>query len=255
MKIIVSLTLVLSLGASVWSQTSRYDPAHRDPAKEHSSFIDFALKQVNPGNNDYGCQIDEMRKAALDSTIRTFDWWTTVVACGLLLLTLVVIVHQHRLGRRRVQISARFAAQLTNALHHAQRELEIVTSKHNELAESARRAAETSTKTRPADGDTRGAKAQLATARTVILAAKERDNSVGASGPAVQPTDPQPGESNVNYPAQLRAMQQRLLALQQDIEAGRKREDAGRERERNLQRELDKLRHNPASGQGAESRP
>jgi hypothetical protein len=255
MKIIASLTLVLSLAASVWAQTSRYDPAHRDPAKEHSSFIDFALKQVNPGNTDYGCQIDEMRKAALDSTIRTFDWWTTVVACGLLLLTLFVIVHQHRQGRRRVQISARFAAQLTNALHNAQRELEIVTSKHNELAESARRAEETSTKPRPADSDTRGAKAQLVTARTVILAGKERDNSGGASGPVVQPTDPQLGESNVNYPAQLRAMQQRLLALQQDIEAGRKREDAGRERERNLQRELDKLRHNLTGGQAAEGKP
>ena len=62
MKYCTICLLILLSWLPAWSQRSAYDPAARQPAKQGDGFVEFALKQINPQNKDYGCQIDDARK-------------------------------------------------------------------------------------------------------------------------------------------------------------------------------------------------
>ena len=74
MKCFIICLLILLSWLPAWSQRSAYDPAAKQPAKQGDGFVDFALKQVNPQNKDYGCQIDDARKLMVDETIKSVDF-------------------------------------------------------------------------------------------------------------------------------------------------------------------------------------
>ena len=63
-----------------------YDPAAKQPGKLRDGFVDFALKQVNPQNKDYGCQIDDARKLLVDETVKSVTSWALLVALSFLIL-------------------------------------------------------------------------------------------------------------------------------------------------------------------------
>src|SRR5689334_16179477 len=110
----ISLLLLLSQ-SSAWSQRSSYDPAAKHPAKQREGFVDFALKRINSQNTDYGCQIDEARKLAVDQTVKKIDSWAALLALGFLVLSFFMLLHEHREGNRREIIAAEFLAQYHNA--------------------------------------------------------------------------------------------------------------------------------------------
>src|SRR5437016_36421 len=97
--IICLLTSLSSLLA--WSQRSSNDPATKQPTKHGDGFVDFALKQVNPQNKDYGCQIDDARKLMVDETIKSVTSWAALVALSFLVLSFCLLLHQHRERTRR----------------------------------------------------------------------------------------------------------------------------------------------------------
>ena len=112
----LAVCLLLALPASVaWSQRSSYDPAEKQQSKPREGFVDFALKQINPQNTDYGCQMDEARKLLVDQTIKSIDSWAVLVALTFLVLSFFMLWHQHRERNRREVIAAEFLAQYHNA--------------------------------------------------------------------------------------------------------------------------------------------
>jgi hypothetical protein len=118
---IVFATLILH------GQTSRssYDPAANRPAKQRDSFMDFALKKLNPQDIDYGQKIEEMRRAAVVATIDDYYFWSNFGAVCALALTFSLFFRQHILLKRRELSTAR-----------------LVTWYHNELVEARNQAFE-----------------------------------------------------------------------------------------------------------------
>src|SRR5215467_3906069 len=106
MKCFVICLLTSLSWLPAWSQRSSYDPAAKPPARQGDGFVDFALKQVNPQNKDYGCQIDEGRKLLVDETIKNVTFWALLVALSFLVLSFFLLVHQHRERKRREIIAA-----------------------------------------------------------------------------------------------------------------------------------------------------
>src|SRR5215472_13640768 len=141
MKCFIIYLLTLLSWLSAWSQRSSYDPAAKPPTKQGDGFIDFALKQVNPQNKDYGCQIDDARKLMVDETIKSVNSWAVLVALSFLTLSFFLLLHQHRERKRREIIAAGLLAQYHNALADARGQSQEAIRRYNELVTKTNRAA------------------------------------------------------------------------------------------------------------------
>src|SRR5437899_9389151 len=131
-RFIICLLTLLSC-VPLWCQRSSYDPATKQPAKQGDGFVDFALKQVNPQNMDYGCQIDEARKLVVDKTIRSVSSWAVLTALSFLILSFFLLLHQHKDRNRREVIAASLLAQYHNALADARGQAEDAIRRYNAL--------------------------------------------------------------------------------------------------------------------------
>ena len=111
----------------VHGQTSRqsYDPAANRPTGQRDSFVDFALKKLNPQDIDYGQKMEEMRRAAVVATIDDYYFWSNFGAVCALALTFSLFFRQHILLKRRALSTVR-----------------LVTWYHNELVEARNQAFE-----------------------------------------------------------------------------------------------------------------
>src|ERR1700747_92052 len=87
-RIVMVCLLLATTGAFslVVQQAPRpYHPASQRPAeKPADSFVDCALKRINPSDRNYGQCIDEGRKLVLEETIENGYFWSNMVALGLL---------------------------------------------------------------------------------------------------------------------------------------------------------------------------
>ena len=96
MKFLAALLLIMASWLPATSQRSSYDPAAKQPSKQGDGFVDFALKQVNSQNKDYGCQIDDARKLLVDQTVKSITSWAVLVCLSFLVLSFFLLLHQHR---------------------------------------------------------------------------------------------------------------------------------------------------------------
>jgi hypothetical protein len=109
MKYYVIAVLIIVSWLPAIGQRSSYDPAARQPGKPRDGFVDFALKQVNPQNKDYGCQIDDARKLLVEETIKSVTSWALLVALSFLILAFFLLLHQHRehIAQHYIRLSVR----------------------------------------------------------------------------------------------------------------------------------------------------
>ena len=231
--------LVLLPVSAAQSQKSSYDPAARQPAKQRDSFVDFALKQINPQNTDYGCQMDEARRLLVDATIKNVDSWAVLVALSCLVISFLMILHQHRESNRREIIATEFLAQYHNAWVDARNQAEQAIARYNQLVSRTNNAAEVAlrtpspdaerrqTGTVPADTsrDTKPVSAPAAMASS-NLNARENGDGRTHSTQTTRPPVRWNGEPEVDLIAQISTLQQQL--------------NASHEREKKLQNELAK---------------
>lgn len=246
MKHALPLAVCLVLAFQAWAQRSSYDPAPKQQAKPRESFTDFALKQINSQNTDYGSRIDEARKLAVDVTIKDINLWAAFFALTFLVLSFFMLLHQHWERSRHEVIAAEFLAQYHNAWVDARRQAEEAIRRYNDLVHSTNSAAEAALRSPSPDADIaqtstakpdgrRDVKAQsvpVATARSDI---KAGENGAGQrySGQGIKAPVRQNREPEVDLVAEIRTLQQQL--------------NASHEREKNLQKELNKAqRHAPA---------
>jgi hypothetical protein len=132
--------LLATTGASpiaVMQARQSYDPASQRPAeKPADSFIDFALKLINPSDKNYGQCIDEGRKLALEVTVENGYFWSNMVALGLLGCLFVIIVYQHKRKARWEWIAAEALQQYEHALARANVQVDEATKRNHELMEA-----------------------------------------------------------------------------------------------------------------------
>lgn len=229
-----------------WSQRSSYDPAAKQPAKQGDGFVDFALRQVNSQNKDYGCQIDDSRKLMVDETIKSITFWALLVALSFLILSFFLLLHQHRERNRREIIAAALLAQYHNALAGARSQADEAISRYNELVsrtntliEATRRAApqlperaQSAASTAHSVRDVKQPKpASAAPPKDKI---KTDDNRAGRTEAA-----PQSSEGEGELIAQISTLQQQL--------------HDSHEREKNLQKELTKAQRRSTTAQPKEA--
>ena len=147
MKYCIICLLILLSWLPAWSQRSAYDPAAKPPAKQGDGFVDFALKQVNPRNKDYGCQIDDARKLMVDETLKSVESWAVLVALSFLILSFFLLLHQHRERNRREIMAAALLAQYHNALADARSQADEAIRRYNALVNRTNTAAEAALRT------------------------------------------------------------------------------------------------------------
>src|SRR5689334_22850893 len=110
MKLLATVLMVLVSGLAAAGQQSSYDPAARQPSKQREGFVDFALKQVNPQNKDYGCQVNDARKLLVDETVKNITSWAVWISFSFLIVSFFILFHQHKERNRREIIAAHLLA-------------------------------------------------------------------------------------------------------------------------------------------------
>ena len=235
----LAICLVLLLSYSVaWSQRSSYDPAAPKASRQHDGFVDFALKQINSQDTDYGCKIDEARELALDETFKNVDSWAVFVALSFLILSFLILLHQHSEQNRREMIAAGFLAKYHNAWVDARGQAERAIRRYNELVNTASCAAESALRSQSPETEmakattvnsdlSRNAKPQSASAPASKSGAQEEGGGRTDSAQAVRPQPRSNVEPEVDLIAQISTLQQQL--------------SASHEREKNVQKELIKV--------------
>ena len=114
-----------------------YDPASQRPAgKPADTFVDFALKSINPSDKNYGQCIDEGRKLVLEETVESGYFWSNLVALGLLGCLFLILLYQHKRQTRREWIVAEVLQQYEHALARANAQVDEATKRNHELMEA-----------------------------------------------------------------------------------------------------------------------
>ena len=121
-KTVLISTLFLASLAAGQSPRSSYDPAPRKPQKHYDSFVDFALKQINPRDIDYGQRIEEARQSFIDDSILSLEFWGNTLPVIMLLITFGMFVRQDNEGKRREILVAEVLAWYHNGLVDAHQE-------------------------------------------------------------------------------------------------------------------------------------
>jgi len=138
-RVVVAGLLLAMLPFLCYAQSRRsgYDPAGQgQPSKEKDGFVDFALKRINPADEDYGQCLDEGRKVLLEETVRSGYFWSNLVALGLLACLFVIIVYQHRVQTCREWTAAEVLAEYEHALSRANAQVEEAINRNRDLMEA-----------------------------------------------------------------------------------------------------------------------
>jgi hypothetical protein len=102
--------------AASQARRSSYDPAAGQPHKQHDSFVDFVLKQINPAGTDYGNTMEEARRMAIKESVQNIYFWTTATCLCLLFIFSAMLVRDDRQTKHREIIAARLLAWYHNSL-------------------------------------------------------------------------------------------------------------------------------------------
>src|SRR5215831_6149579 len=234
MKCFIICLLTLLSWLPAWSQRSSYDPAAKPPAKQGDGFVDFALKQVNPQNKDYGCQIDDARKLLVDETIKSVTSWALLVALSFLVLSFFLLLHQHRERKRCEIIAAGLLAQYHNALTEARSQANEAIRLYNDLVNKTNVAVETALRAASQAPEPAQARTSAATPVRDVKQPKPASGPLpkdkiktGENGAGRSEVAPENQEAEGDLIAQINTLQQQL--------------HSSHEREKNLQKELMKL--------------
>ncbi len=158
-RIVVAGLFLAMLPLLCFAQVRRsgYDPAVQpQSSKQKDSFVDFALKRINPADKDYGRCLDEGRKLLVEETMRNGYFWSNLVALGLLASLFVIIVYQHRLQTCRVWTTAETLAQHEHSLSRANAQVKEATNRNRGLMEALTTLRESAPRLQAPPGEAQG---------------------------------------------------------------------------------------------------
>jgi hypothetical protein len=140
MKHCAELVLIFLISAvtagAVQADRSSYDPmAHQAQAKQPTGIIETTLAGINPQNRDYGVQVAEWRKEALEDTLHQIYFWSLILLAMGLGISIAGNGWLLRERERRLSISADVVTQLFNAYIGSRAKALEVIAKHNALVD------------------------------------------------------------------------------------------------------------------------
>jgi hypothetical protein len=148
----LSICLLLPLCCAAQDRSS-YDPMARQAPKRQESLTDFALKQVNTCDKDYGQQVEDLRRVAIEQSVENMSFWTSSLAVIGLISCFAIILHQNKDRQRREIIAAGLLAQIHNAWVESRARVLGLTAQYNGLVESCNVEQESESKLRPQTGE------------------------------------------------------------------------------------------------------
>lgn len=243
----VCVVLLLVTG-TVIGQRSRYDPAagqqSGQQSKPRQSFLDFALKQINPSDQDWGECFAEARQFAVEQTIQSSLFWSNLTAIGMLFLSVAMVVFQSKESKRRELIVATVLAEYHNDLVRTRRTAYDSISRYNALVEARNTQTEWQL---PEPVSRKEIASKDAPTRT---ATEDRPAPSTSAGASVQTT----AKAANKPPRPLRSPEQqddlvaKVNALQHQLTAAEERATAAQEREQNLRQKLSQYGRGPDEG-------
>ncbi len=239
----ISVLLVVTTGVAT-AQRSRYDPGAGNDSKPREGFADFALKQVNPTDRDYGECIAEGRQMLVQETVQNTLFWSNLAALGMLSLSVLLILYQWKEWQRRELIAATGLAQLYNALRWAKRQANEAFQRHSALIEARNTDAEKQLreagprKESPAnDAQSRPALQNASTLNPAQVSGTSSHPMPARHSEAMLSSAHKPPHSSRNV-APDGDLVVKVNSLQHQLAAAQEQVRAGQEREQNLRQKL-----------------
>ncbi len=224
----VSVLCVL-LGCLMASGAAQ-DRTQTSPAKTSrapkESFLDFTLKRVNPGNQDYGQCISEARRLVISETMKNAYFWSNVTALGLLAGCFGLILYQRKMCLHQHFNAVEALCQFENALGRADSQIDVATKRNHELmlvltaskeAAPLRATARSQTPPPPQPGPRENAPTAAAPVGNTAATSSASSNSTQPRKPST--AAPQLGlfSPDVDHIATINALQQQLIRCQERV--------------------------------------
>jgi hypothetical protein len=241
---IVSI-LLLFVTVEAIGQRSRYDPAagqqSGQQSKPRQGFLDFALKQINPSDQDWGECIAEARQFAVDETIQNSLFWSNLTAIGMLFLSVAMVVFQSKESKRRELIVATCLAEYHNDLVRARRTAYDSISRYNALVEARNTQTE---RQLPEPASRKEIAGKDAPPRTAMEDRPAQSTSAGANVQTAAKAANKPPRP-LRSPEQQDDLIAKVNVLQHQVTAAEERATAAQEREQNLRQKLSQYERGP----------
>jgi hypothetical protein len=239
--------LLLFVTVAAIGQRSRYDPAagqqSGQQSKPRQGFLDFALKQINPGDQDWGECIAEARQFAVEQTIQNSLFWSNLTAIGMLFLSVAVVVFQSKESKRRELIVATCLAEYHNDLVRARRTAYDSISRYNALVEAEARNTQPSRQL-PEPASRKEIAGKDAPPRTAMEDRPTHPTSAGANVQTAAKSANKPPRP-LRSPEQQDDLIAKVNALQHRVTAAEERAVLAEEREQNLRQKLRQYERGP----------
>lgn len=131
----ICLVAIAFAAAGTYAQNSAasHDPHEGRSPGTRLSFLEFAMKRINPQGKDYGQCLEDVRRTAIESTIKDYCYWSHLIAVVGLLMTFSALFRQRRLLRGRELSTARILCWYHNELFAARDHAFDLASKYTEL--------------------------------------------------------------------------------------------------------------------------
>jgi hypothetical protein len=138
----VGVVLILVAAAAATSQSASYDPASKAPRNSRDGIVGFALKQLNPENQDYGQLAAEYRRISIEAAIERVTFWVAVASLAGCLVLLLMLWHASQLRLRQEIIAGNFLAMYHNGWARASSGLNRSIEQYNLLVQKYNAATE-----------------------------------------------------------------------------------------------------------------
>ena len=225
---VISLVLSFGLLLGVFAG-ARLEPA---AAQQSRDIWDYTISRLNPGQRDYGAELEQARASFIREGLCTPRTWFEFAGAAMLVVASVLLVHQNHDRQRREIIAAEFLARYHNALVESRQRLAEAISHNDTLIRNAAESGKL-----PLVPDQRPEVDETSTA-SMFLGSNFRPRSrEGMQKNAPKPVaNPESAEPTVNLASRVEELERQLSASQQ--------------RETILQKQLSKLprQRSPSSG-------
>ena len=202
----IALVMALLLPAVFMGQTA---PAHSAPTP-HLGWQPGLFDSIKQGSSshgaDYGRRIEEVRNAIVDNTIKSYEFWITVLSLSLNLALSFCVVYLDAVRRQVIRSTARLVATYQSQLATGQRSYLLLEQNYSKFRDDFEQEKEPKISTRPPvqksrnAGDTRAIAANLSTPTVVV----------GAPQPLSSPTAAPAEEAVVSMRRQITTLTHQL---------------------------------------------
>jgi hypothetical protein len=145
----IALVMALLLPAVFMGQTT---PAHGAPTPDlgrQPGLLD-SMKQASTARGvDYGQQIEDVRNVLVESTIKSYEFWITVLSLSLNLALLSYVVYLDAVRRQVIRSTARLVATYQSQLATGQRSYLLLEQNYSKFRDDFEQEKEPRISTRP----------------------------------------------------------------------------------------------------------